>query len=63
MMKILLIILVTASAARASSGILFVADNVDGVTDPQHFEGYYRDAFEHFDNNFNYTYWDHTTMG
>jgi hypothetical protein len=63
MVKIIIITLAAAAVAYASSGILFVADNVEGVSDPQHFEQYYRDAFEHSDNNFNYTYWDYATMG
>lgn len=52
-----------AVAAGATSGILLVSDQTDGVSDPQNFDEYYRDALEAEDNDYDYTFWDHDTMG
>lgn len=52
-----------AVPVAATSGILLVSDQVDGVSDPQNFDEYYRDALEDEDNNYDYTLWDHETMG
>lgn len=52
-----------AGAAGATSGILLVSDQIDGVPDPQNFDEYYRDALEAEDNDYDYTFWDHDTMG
>jgi hypothetical protein len=52
-----------AVAAGATSGILVVSDQTDGVSDPQDFDEYYRSALEDEENDYDYTFWDHDTMG
>jgi hypothetical protein len=60
---VLIIFMASAISAGATSGILLVSDQTDGVSDPQNFDDYYRDALEDEDNNYDYTFWDHDTLG
>jgi hypothetical protein len=56
-------VLALALTAGATSGILLVSDQTDGVSDPQYFDEYYRNALENEENGYDYTFWDHETMG
>jgi hypothetical protein len=68
MRNILLYIVLTISMGFGTQGILLVADQVDGVQNPQFFNSYYVTALIDINNyyyplDYYYTVWDHSLLG
>ncbi len=61
MRNILLYIVLTISLGFGTQGILLIADQVDGVQNPQFFNNYYTAALN--DAGYYYTFWDHSLLG